>query len=234
MSLAKRASRRAWVTACVLATAMAAPPAGAVMIDPIGDFLAPYEGPANGDLDVTRVNALITGPGQVRLVGAHNAPIGTTAGAAYVWGIDRGQGTELLTVVDPPIGAGVTFDAVAVLLPDGTGFVLDLLAGTPPTPLDPGAIDIAGKTISVSLSEALLPSTGFAFSEYGYNLWPRFAPLGVDPGDNTQVSDLAPDASTFTAVVPVPAALGLQLAGLAVLGFAASRRVRWRGDALRA
>jgi hypothetical protein len=222
------------VVAWVFAAVLLAPPAGAVVIDPVGDFLQPYQGPPNGDLDVTRVHALLTGPAQVRLVGAHDAPIGTTAGAAYVWGIDRGQGAEFLAMVDPPIGQGVTFDAVAVLLPDGTGVVIDLLAGTPPTPIDPAAIEIAGGTISVTLSEALLPTRGAAFSEYRYNLWPRFAPLGVDPADNTQVSDLAPDASTFTAVVPLPAALGPQLAGLALLGFTACRRARRQSDALRA
>lgn len=229
MSFGIRASGRACVAASLLASVLLASPAGAVVFDPVGDFLPTYVGPANGDLDVTRVNALLTGPGQVQLIGGHNAPIGTTEGVAYVWGIDRGQGAELLTLPDPPIGAGVTFDAVAILLPNGTGVVIDLLAGTPPTSIDPAAIDVSGKTISVTLSEALLPSTGFAFSDYGYNLWPRFAPDMVDPGNNLQVSDLAPDASTFTAVVPAPASLGLLLAGLAALGWAGRRGATTRG-----
>ena len=125
-----------------------------------------------------------------------------------------------------PVGQGVSFDAVAILLPDGTGSVIDLLAGTPPTPLDPSAIGIVGDTISVALTEALLPSTGFDFADYGYNLWPRYAPGGVDPANNRQISDFAPDADTFTAIIPLPGALGLQVAGLAVLA-AIGRRRNW-------
>ena len=51
----------------------------------------------------------------------------------------------------------------------------------------------------MSLPRSLLPSQGLDFAGYGYNLWPRYAPAGVNPADNTQVSDFAPDASIFTA-----------------------------------
>ena len=167
--------------------------------DPVGDFLSTYTGPEGGDLDVTAVDAVLAGPEEVVLSGTHAAPIGRTLGAAYVWGIDRGAGTELLTQLDPPVGEGVTFDAVVILLPDGTGSVIDLAGGGAPQPLDPSSIGISGQTISVSLPRSLLPSRGLDFADYGYNLWPRFAPDGVDPGDNTQISDFAPDASTFVA-----------------------------------
>lgn len=204
-----------------------ASPAHAVVVDAVGDFLPTYVGPQNGDLDVVRADALLTGPGQVQLIGEHAAAVGTTDGSAYVWGIDRGQGTDSLATLDPPVGAGVTFDAVAVLLADGSGFVLDLIAGTPPTFLDASAIGIAGSTITVTLDEALLPSAGFSFADYRYNLWPRFAPGGVDPGDNTQISDFAPDASTFAARVPEPVALLLGGAALA-LGATRARRAATR------
>ncbi|GGC70311.1 hypothetical protein GCM10011504_55150 [Siccirubricoccus deserti] len=167
-------------------------------IDSIGDFLETYEGPQNGDLDVIVADAFLTRTDEVVLRGVHAAPIGTTDGAAYVWGIDRGAGIELFPTLDPPIGEGVTFDAVVILLPDGTGTLIDLVTGGA-TDLDSSSIKIAGSVISVSLNASLLPSQGLAFEDYGYNLWPRFAPEGVDPGDNTQVSDFAPDASTFTA-----------------------------------
>jgi hypothetical protein len=134
----------------------------------------------------------------VVLRGVHAAPVGTTQGAAYVWGIDRGAGVELFPTLDPPTGEGVAFDAAVVLLPDGTGSLIDLVTGGATT-LDPSSIEIAGSVISVSLSLSLLPSQGFDVEDYGYNLWPRYAPDGVDPLDNTQISDFAPDASTFTA-----------------------------------
>lgn len=174
-------------------------------IDPVGDFLPVYTGPANGDLDVASVDAVLSGPDEVVLVGTHAGPIGTTPGAAYVWGIDRGAGTDLLSTLDPPAGEGVTFDAVAILLPDGTGSFIDLAGGGAPQALDPASIVVSGPTISVTLPRSLLPSQGLDFADYGYNLWPRFAPDGVDPGDNTQISDFAPDASTFTARTHGPA-----------------------------
>ena len=183
----------------------AAPPRGATgggfpaTADPVGDFLPVYAGPANGDLDVVSFDAFLSGPDEVVLVGTHAAPVGATPGAAYVWGIDRGAGTELLAMVEPATGEGVTFDSAVFLLPDGTGGFIDAVAGSPPQALDPSSIAIDGPTISVTLPRSLLPSQGFDFADYRYNLWPRFAPEGVDPGDNTQVSDLAPDASTFAA-----------------------------------
>ncbi len=173
-----------------------------VRFDPAGDFLSVYTGPPNGDLDVVLVGAFLTGPDGVVLSGTHAGLIGATPGAAYVWGIDRGAGAELLTELDPPAGEGVAFDAVVVLLPDGTGSFIDLAGGGAPQALDPASVSISGPTISVELPRSLLPSQGLDFADYGYNLWPRFAPDGVDPADNTQISDFAPDASTFTARPP--------------------------------
>jgi hypothetical protein len=211
------------------AVAVTAVPAQAVIIDATGDFLSIYTGPLAGDLDVTAVDAILSGPGEVTLSGTHAAPIGTTAGAAYVWGIDRGAGTEALATLDPPAGQGVTFDSIVALSPNGTGAFIDLVLGGAPQALDPSSISIAGSTISVTLTEALMPSQGFAFADYRYNLWPRFAPGGANPGDNTQISDFAPDASTFTASaavtsVPEPAGLGLLAGG--ILTMAAIRRRR--------
>lgn len=207
----------AGVAAALLATA----PAHAVLIDPTGDFLDVYTGPQNGDLDVTAVDAVLSGS-NVTLTGTHAAAIGTTTGVAYVWGIDRGAGTEPFPELDPPTGEGVIFDSVVVLLADATGFFLDLTVPGGPQFLAPGAIQIDGGTIRVTLSETMLVSRGFAFEDYGYNLWPRFAPGGVNPADNTQVSDFAPDASTFKARVPEPAAIGLL--GLGLLGLGLRRR----------
>ena len=214
----------------VAAAALAATPAQAVVVDPLGDFLPTYTGPTNGDLDVTAVDAVLTGPDQVLLVGRHAAAIGTTSGAAYVWGIDRGAGTELLTMLNPPTGQGVSFDSVVVLLPDDTGVFIDLVQGGAPQPLDPATIGISGAAISVTITESLMPSQGFDFADYRYNLWPRFAPNGVDPTNNRQISDFAPDASTFAArapsAVPEPSSLAVLAAGVGALMVAMRRRRR--------
>ncbi len=136
-------------------------------IDPAGDFLSVYTGPLNGDLDVTAFDAVLSVPDEVVLVGTHAAPIGTTPGAAYVWGIDRGAGIELFPTLDPPTGEGVTFDAVVVLLPDGTGSLIDLVEGGVPQPLDPSSISVSGPTIAVACPGpschrrgSISPSTG--------------------------------------------------------------------------
>lgn len=223
MSTGWRASGASIVGAGAIVLALAQAEAQAAVVDPIGDFLSIYAGPKNGDLDVTLVDARITGSGEVRLTGTHAGDIGTTTGALYVWGIDRGSGDDILADLAPPAGTGVTFDAVAVLDPNGPSFVLSPLSGAPVF-LDPSAVSISGKTISVTLTEALLPSTGFAFADYRYNLWPRYAPDGVNPLDNTQISDFAPDASTFTAVIPLPAALSLQLGVVGAFGALTWRR----------
>jgi len=115
---------------------------------------------------------------------------------------------------------------VGVLLPTGRGVFLDLAAGSAPQALAAATIDIDGGTIIVSLAASLLPSQGLAFADYRYNLWPRFAPGGVNPADNTQISDFAPDASTFpaSARVPEPATLALLASGLVTLAAAGRRR----------
>jgi hypothetical protein len=214
---------------CAAILTFSALPAKAVIVDATGDFLSVYNGPPNGDLDVTSVDAFLSGPDEVTLVSTFAAPVGTTSGAGYVWGVDRGAGVEPFPTLDPPTGEGVIFDSVVVLAPDGTGFFLDQILGGGPQALDPSAISIGGNTISVTLTEALMPSQGLDFADYRYNLWPRFAPGGVNPADNTQISDFAPDASTFAASplatsVPEPAGLALLSGGIMAMVVMRRRR----------
>jgi PEP-CTERM motif len=176
--------------------------------DPQNDFLPTYTGVHAGDLDVLFAYGLYNAGTQSFTFGATmSAPIGTTAGALYVWGFDRGAGTERFVTGTPSVGAGVFFDSVLVLTNTGSATV-NLLNGTTFT-LAAGAVDISGNSITATVPAADLPSRGRSLDQYGWNLWPR---LGAG---NAAISDFAPDASTpiVATVVPEPATAALLLAG---------------------
>jgi hypothetical protein len=203
--------------------ALAAGPALALgAADPQGDFLSTYVGPKGGDLDVLFAYGTFDAASQTFEFGATmSAPIGTTAGSTYVWGIDRGAGTERFVSGSPSVGAGVFFDSVLVLTNSGGGTV-NLLNGTTFT-LASGAVTISGNTIVAHVPAVDLPSQGQgAFGTYGWNLWPR------NGAGNAAISDFAPDASTpkVISVVPEPSSVALLLGGGALLlGVARRRRV---------
>lgn len=143
-----------------------------------------------------------------------------TVGGIYVFGLDRGAGTEQFLSGAPPIGAGVFFDSVLALFSDATGFFLDLVNPGGPQPLASGSVTIDGSTISAIVPLAMVPSTGRPAHQYTWNLWPETA-LGV----NAQVSDFAPNASNvLVTTVPAPGALGLLASSLAA--FFGGRRMR--------
>ena len=190
--------------------------------DAIGDFLTVFDGPHAGDLDVTAVDARRSGQ-IVTLTADLAGALGTTADAAYVWGINRGAGVEPFPHFDPPTGQGVFFDAYVILAANGSGTLTNLLTGKTQA-LDPAGINVHGSRISVSLNASLLPSEGFAFGDYLYNFWPRFAPGGVVPTNNRQISDFAPDDSSFAAGVPEPASWGMMIAGFGAIGAMMRRR----------
>lgn len=184
--------------------------------DAQGDFLATYTGTQGGDLDVLFAYGLYNAPTKSFEFGATMAaPIGTTAGALYVWGINRGGGTERFTAGAPSIGAGVRFDAV-VLYNAGTGSTqLNLFNGQPATTLAAGTVVATGNSLTLKLDAALLPGVNnFSYGQYGWNFWPR-----QGAGQNVQISDFAPNASTPTVVtsVPEPASALMLAAGLGAL-----------------
>jgi len=188
--------------------------------DPAGDFLSTFTGPHNGDMDVLSVGA-VDNATQVTLTANLAGPIGTTPGGIYVIGVNRGGGQPLLTFGTPSVGAGVNFDAVIVLNPAG-GSIVNLLLPTaqPPEPLT--SVTFSGSTFTAVVPFSLLPTNGFAPSQYLYNLWPR---NGL--GSNVQISDFAPNASSFAASAPEPGTWALLLLGFGALG-AVSRRRRGR------
>jgi hypothetical protein len=138
-------------TSSLLAAACAllvGPPAfGQILSDPIDDFLATFTGPQSPDLDVLSVSATFTSSG-VTLTSTQSGDIGTTPTALYLWGVDRGSGTDRLISSGPPaVGAADILLDVVRLEPNGGGrVVLFPSIGAPITTLlDPSMITIAGR-----------------------------------------------------------------------------------------
>jgi PEP-CTERM motif-containing protein len=236
----------ALAAAMLVATAFTATAARAtVVLDQRGDILKTFTITTEDtpDLDVVSASARFTDK-DIILSTTMAGNIGLNPEGFYVWGINRGAGTDLLhgdnpttlTTADPKVGEGVPFDTFITMRDDGTSdivFLGPVDKVTDPTntipvtrfmPLPDHAFTVSGKTISITLSRDLFPSQGFDFADFGYNMWSRY--LNID--DNTSVADFAPDNTTFKAsqAVPEPAAWALMIAGFGLAG--ASLRARRR------
>jgi hypothetical protein len=209
--------------ALTMATLVATPLGATTFADPSGDFLATYTGPANADLDILSGSAVFTSK-DLLLSSTMSGPIGTTPGSTFLWGVDRGSGTDRLITSGPPaVGTpDMLLDAIVRLEASGVGrVVLFPTVGLPVTTLlDPSLITISGDTISGRIPRALLPTTGFDFADYTYVHWSRSA-----LGSQQFIADLAPDAASFKgAYAPEPATWGLMIFGLGLAGAVLRRR----------
>lgn len=152
--------------------------------DASNDFLPSFAGTPNADLDVRSAEVTYDGTDFVfrsTMAGA----VGTTPGALYVWGVNRGMGTARFGALAP----GVLFDAVVIIQPGGNSRVV-IFNTMPPTisNLAAGSVTVSGNEVTARVPVSLLPEQGFAFGDYTVNLWPR---TGV--GNDNQIADFAPD-----------------------------------------
>ena len=193
-----------------------APAAQATTVtDPTGDFISGFVGPANPDLDVTSFSVGFNSATSIFSLGAVLAgDINPATAGFYVIGVNTGTG-----VIAPFASVGapnVIFNQAIVIRKDGSGSI-----GA--TALDASTITISGNIFTVRVPLALLPTTGFAPGDYGFNLWPRVA-----VGNNNQISDFAPNNANISAngAVPEPATWAMMLVGFGGVGMAMRRRRR--------
>lgn len=211
---------------CAALLALAGPSLASPLADAPGDFLASYTGPQNGDLDILSASVRFDGS-HFHLSSTVNGAVGSTPGALYVWGINRGAGLPRLTFGTPSVGGTAPFDAVAVLFPDGLGRAVTFpLAGPPSiTPL-PGLVSVDGSTISASFQASLFPTNGLAPQDYTFTLWSRARVSPLMDGTNAEIADFAPDVGGMTSTVPEPGAWALMIVGFGVMGAMLRRRDR--------
>lgn len=204
--------------------ALAGPSLASPQADAAGDFLASYTGPQNGDLDILSASVRFDGS-HFHLSSTVNGAVGTTPGALYVWGINRGAGLPRLTFGAPSLGGTVPFDAVAVMFPDGLGRAVTLpIAGPPSITQLPGLVSVNGSTISASFQASHFPTNGFAPEDYVFTLWSRARVTPSVDGANSEIADFAPNLGGMTASVPDPETWALMVIGFGAMGAMLRRR----------
>jgi len=216
--------------AIAVALVLACPAGAAVIHDPANDFLPTYPGAHGGDLDVTSVHVTFDGTNFV-LDSVLNGNVGTTPTGFYVWGVNRGAGTSRFGIISANghtyDASAVLFDSVITLRPNGASAVNELVGGVS-HPLPASNVSFHDNELMAIIPASFLPSKGFTFEQYGFNLWPRDSAV---PAGNAQISDFAPNNAMFVAsVVPEPSSLALFALG-GIVAWGGTRRSMRRAAA---
>jgi hypothetical protein len=180
--------------ALTLAALLATGPALAATTTMSTGFLSTYTGPQNGDLEIASASAFVVGA-NLMLSATAMAPIGTTSGTEYVWGIDTDPALATAAFASEGFDK-VLFNDVAVAKVGGTG------------------VTVSGDTITDTIPIASLKNVVLSPDQFAISLWPVATP----PGGFAGFSEFVPGNGTFSAGAPEPATWGLMLIGLAGLG----------------
>lgn len=190
-----------WALSLALATA---PAHAATVVDATGDFLPSYVGPLLADLDVTSFSVNYNSSTSIFTLGATFAGAITPGTVGfYVFGVNTGTG--LLHPFGDIGQPNVLFNQAITIRKDGTGSIGGVA-------LNPADIAITGNILTFKIAASLMPSTGFAPENYGFNLWPRFA-----TGNNNQISDFSPENATLAAA-PEPGTWAMMMIGFGAIG----------------
>jgi hypothetical protein len=204
--------------------------ASAAVSDPAGDFLATYTGSQDADLDLLSGDVAFDGTSFL-FTATVAGQIDATPGQLYAWGIDRGAGTPRIDLLrDPDIAPGILFDAVVVMLPNGTLTVVTIpLMGAPTFTNFVGGTTVAGDTLSATVPLSSLFSTGFAPEDYTFGLWSRMRINPTVDGTNNEIADFLTGSGTLNArVVPEPATWLTMLLGFGLVGGVIRSARKWR------
>ena len=193
----------------LLSIVASSPTYAASIVDAAGDIIPSFVGTGSPDLDVTNFAVSLNPSATTFTLGATLAgDINPALPGFYVIGVDTGAGA-----IRPFGGIGepnVVFDQVIIVQKNGTA---TLGANTL-------SVLLAGNEFIVSVPVSLLPATGFAPQNYGFNIWPR---EGAVVTNNSQITDFAPNNALLAVTgvftpVPEPASWLMMILGFGVIG----------------
>ncbi len=154
-------------------------------------FYQAYTRPKLKELNAVKASGELYLDGNFTFTGTEQATI-NKAPAVFVWGIDRSGNLPAGTFANRP---NIKFDAVVVVTLDASltpsATVTDLVSGTS-TNLPAGSASVQGKTVSVTVPESLLPSTGLEPTQYRFNFWPEDG----GPATSSSVASFLPENTT--------------------------------------
>jgi hypothetical protein len=216
--------RKLRLAAALIPLMVSTPALAATVFDATGDIIPSFTGTGSPDLDVTSFSVQFNSLTNTFLLGASFAgPIDPSLPGFYVIGVDTGTGAirPFGSIGEP----NVVFNQVIVVQKDGSAVVSG----------NPLSATVVGNLFTLSVPLALLPSTGFAPGDFGFNIWPR---EGATVTGNNQITDFAPNNALLTAngalltpAVPEPSTWLTMIMGFSLLG--AAMRLRRRKQRVR-